>query len=108
MTGSPKLKKNFIATLFDFKLEHLVSLKFLKFIYLFFTVGTTLVAIGSLQWSLEAFGGGAILFLPLIVIVYLLVLIGFRIWIELISSLLQIARNTHELVEISKFVAKNG
>jgi len=107
MTGSPKLKKNFIASLFDFKLEHLVSLKFLKFIYLIFTVGVTLVAGGALIGSLLNLGE-RFLFIPLIVVGYLLVLISFRIWIELISSLLQIARNTHELVEISKFVAKNG
>jgi len=107
MTGSPKLKKNFIASLFDFKLEHLVSLKFLKFIYLIFTVGVTLVAgIGLFICLLNL--GAYYYFVPLIVIGYLLVLISFRIWIELISSLLQIARNTHELVEISKFVAKNG
>jgi hypothetical protein len=107
MTGSPKLKKNFIASLFDFKLEHLVSLKFLKFIYLIFTIGVTLVAGIGLFFCLLSLGE-YYYFVPLIVIGYLLVLISFRIWIELISSLLQIARNTHELVEISKFVAKNG
>jgi uncharacterized membrane protein YbhN (UPF0104 family) len=106
MTVAPNLKKNFIASLFDFKLEHLVSLKFLKFIYLIFTVGISLVAgIGLFLCLLRL--GEYFYFVPLIVIGYLLVLISFRIWIELISSLLQIARNTHELVEISKFVAKN-
>ena len=106
MAGSPNLKKNFIASLFDFKLEHLVSLKFLKFIYLIFTVGATLVAgIGVLVCLLSL--KDYFFLIPLIAIGYLLVLISFRIWIELISSLLQIARNTHELVEISKFAAKN-
>ena len=106
MAGSPNLKKNFIASLFDFKLEHLVSLKFLKFIYLIFTVGATLVAgIGVLVCLLSL--KDYFFLIPLIAIGYLLVLISFRIWIELISSLLQIARNTHELVVISKFVAKN-
>ena len=106
MAVSPNLKKNFIASLFDFKLEHLVSLKFLKFIYLIFTVGVTLVAgIGVLVCFLSLKDN--FFFIPLIAIGYLLVLISFRIWIELISSLLQIARNTHELVEISKFVANN-
>jgi hypothetical protein len=106
MAGSPKLKKNFIASLFDFKLEHLVSLKFLKFIYFIFTVGVTLVAGIGLFWCLLSLKDRFYLF-PLITIGYLLTLISFRIWIELISSLLQIARNTHELVVISKFVAKN-
>lgn len=107
MADSPKLKKNFIASLFDFKLEHLVSLKFLKFIYLIFTLGMTAVAgVGVLACFLSL--KDTFYFIPLIVIGYLLTLIAFRIWIELISSLLQIARNTHELVEISKFVAKNG
>ena len=106
MAVSPNLKKNFIASLFDFKLEHLVSLKFLKFIYLIFTVGATLVAgIGALVCLLSL--KDYFFLIPLIAIGYLLVLISFRIWIELISSLLQIARNTRELVEISKFVAKN-
>ena len=106
MAVSPNLKKNFIASLFDFKLEQLVSLKFLKFIYLIFTVGVTLVAgIGVLVCFLSLKDN--FFFIPLIAIGYLLVLISFRIWIELISSLLQIARNTHELVQISKFVAKN-
>jgi hypothetical protein len=106
MAVSPNLKKNFIASLYDFKLEHLVSLKFLKFIYLIFTLGVTLVAgIGVLVCFLSLKDNYT--WLPLIAIGYLLALISFRIWIELISALLQIARNTHELVEISKFVAKN-
>ena len=106
MASVPNMNKNFIASLFDFKLEHLVSLKFLKFIYLIFTLGASLIAGISLLMCLLSLKD-YYFFIPLIAIGYLLVLISFRIWIELISSLLQIARNTRELVEISKFVAKS-
>jgi hypothetical protein len=106
MASVPNMNKNFIASLFDFKLEHLVSLKFLKFIYLIFTLGASLIAGISLLMCLLSLKD-YYFFIPLIALGYLLALISFRIWIELISSLLQIARNTHELVQISKFVAKN-
>jgi hypothetical protein len=106
MASVPNMNKNFIASLFDFKLEHLVSLKFLKFIYLIFTLGASLIAGISLLMCLLSLKD-YYFFIPLIALGYLLALISFRIWVELISSLLQIARNTHELVQISKFVAKN-
>jgi hypothetical protein len=108
MSDSPKLNKNFIAALYDFKLEHLVSLKFLKIIYFLFTISATAVAVFALFYSLRNSGAlGLGLAFP-ITFIYFLVLIGFRIWIELVSSLLQISRNTRELVDISKHVAKNS
>lgn len=95
-------EKNLIAALFDFKLIHVVTLKFMRIIYASSVILISLATlIGVFVGLSNDSAGVAVIFL----LFYLPILLTIRIYFEIITALFQVARNTQQLVAISRQVS---
>lgn len=99
---NPAGDKNLFAALYDFKLIHVVTLKFMRIIYAAAVITISLVTLIGLILGLSNNSAGlAFIFLLL----YFPILLTIRIYFEIITALFQVARNTQQLVAISRQVA---
>lgn len=84
--------KGFIAALYDFKFDHFVTPKVIRFLYAFFVVILSLGAIVFLIASLATGRPAAIVFAIIAVpIIYLVYVILARIYMELVATLFRIS-----------------
>ncbi len=101
MTTSNSQQKNFIASLFDFGFTSFVTLRFLKVIYAIFVVLILLAGlfflIGGLSTGNSLTIIGAIIFAPLVTLVYLVLA---RIAFEVIAMFFRIGDNTFLAVQL--------
>ena len=100
--SNPTGDKNLFAALYDFKLIHVVTLKFMRIIYagsvIVITAATLIAVILGIS---NGSAGLAFIFL----LIYFPILLTIRIYFEIITALFQVARNTQQLVTISRQVA---
>jgi hypothetical protein len=101
MTINNSHQKNFIASLFDFGFTSFVTLRFLKVIY---TIIVVLILLGGLAFLIAGLSTGtslgiigAIIFAPLITLVYLILA---RIAFEVIAMFFRIGDNTFMVVQL--------
>ncbi len=84
--------KGFLASLYDFKFDHFVTPKLIRFFYAFFVIvlsaGAVIFLIGSLASGKAAGIVAAIIVIPIFYLVYLIFL---RMYMELIAALFRIA-----------------
>ena len=101
MTTPNSQQKNFIASLFDFGFTSFVTLRFLKVIYTIFVVLILLAGlfflIGGLSSGTSLGIIGAIIFAPLVTLVYLVLA---RIGFEVIAMFFRIGDNTFLAVQL--------
>ncbi len=87
--------KSFFACLFDFSFSDFLIPKIIKILYIIAIVlaaiGALMILIGGLAGGSVASGLGAIVVSPVLFILYV---IGARIWLELILVVFRIAENT--------------
>ncbi|MCC5790548.1 MAG: DUF4282 domain-containing protein [Opitutales bacterium] len=94
--------KDFILNLFELQFEKFITLKCITIIYL---IGMVLVSISTLSFIVFGFTAGvasglvALILSPLFFLLYLLF---FRVWMELIVVLFRIAENTRSTSENTK------
>lgn len=100
---SLKKEKGLIGAIFDFKMKELVTLKFTRIIYTIVVIFASITAgIGFIVSIPTIFGPIVVLFL------YFIYLIFFRMFLEFITSLVNVNYNTRRLVELSEHVMKNS
>lgn len=95
-------QNNPIGMLFDLSFSEFVTTRVIK---LLFIIGVAFAAIGTLALIVGGFSDGAgkgFLFLILSPILFLLYVLGARIWCEMIIVLFRIAENTGRLVDQNK------
>ncbi len=101
MTTTNSQQKNFLASLFDFGFTSFVTLRFLKVIYAIFVVLILLGGLFFLIGGLSTGNGlaiiGAIIFAPLVTLVYL---VFARIMFEVIAMFFRIGDNTFLAVQL--------
>jgi hypothetical protein len=101
MTTTNSQQKNFLASLFDFGFTSFVTLRFLKVIYAIFVVlillGGLFFLIGGLSTGNALGIIGAIIFAPLVTLVYL---VFARIMFEVIAMFFRIGDNTFLAVQL--------
>jgi hypothetical protein len=101
MTTTNSQQKNFLASLFDFGFTSFVTLRFLKVIYAIFVVlillGGLFLLIGGLSTGNALGIIGAIIFAPLVTLVYL---VFARIMFEVIAMFFRIGDNTFLAVQL--------
>jgi Domain of unknown function (DUF4282) len=83
--------KGFVTSLYDFKFDHFVTPKLIRFFYAFFVIVLTLGAVVFLLASLAS-GEGATVFFALVVVPigYFAYLILTRMYFELVAALFRI------------------
>lgn len=93
--------KGFLGSLFDFTFTEFVTTRIIKLLYVVVILFAALGALGILVSGLDsiATGIGALLVSPLI---FLLVVLLGRIWLELIIVTFRIAENTGRLVDLAR------
>jgi hypothetical protein len=92
-------QKSSIGILFDLSFSEFVTTRVIK---LLFIIGVFFAAIGTIILILSGFSDGigkGIMFLILSPLLFLLYVLGARIWCEMIIVLFRIAENTSRLVE---------
>ncbi len=101
MTTNNSQQKSFFATLFDFGFTSFVTLRFLKVIYAIMVV---LILLGGLFFLIAGLSTGnslgilgAIIFAPLVTLVYLVLA---RISFEVIAMFFRIGENTFTVVQL--------
>ncbi len=95
-------KKGFLGSLFDLSFTEFITTRIIKFLYI---VGIIIAAITAIAIIISGFGQGfvvGIISLILSPIIFLLYVLIFRIWLELIIVIFRIAENTGHLVEKNK------
>ena len=101
-TAATPGEKNLFASLYDFKLVHVVTLKFMRIIYASAVIVISAVtAIGIIMGLGNNSAGLAVI----LILIYFPLLLSIRIYFEIITALFQVARNTQQLVAISRQVA---
>jgi len=94
--------KGSVRMLFDLSFTEFVTTHVIKVLFI---IGVIFAAIGTIALIVAGFSAGAgmgILFLLLSPIVFLLYVLGARIWCEMIIVLFRIAENTSRLVDQNK------
>ena len=89
----------FFASLFDFSFTEFITTKLIKFLY---GLGMLLGAVMALGLIIAGFAQSAIvgiLFLILSPLVFLLYVIGARVWLELVIVVFRIAEHTAEIAK---------
>jgi hypothetical protein len=101
MTTSNSQQKSFIATLFDFGITSYLTVRFLKVIYAIIVVLVLLtglfILIGALSTGITVNIIAAIIFAPLVTLVYLVLA---RIAVEVITMFFRIGDNTSLAVQL--------
>ncbi len=93
-------QKSFFASLFDFDFNTFITMRFLKVIYIVFTVLVGLAAVAFFVGGISQGGSGAIfalVFVPLIALFYLIMI---RVSLEVIALLFRIGDNTEKAVTL--------
>jgi len=94
--------KGSIGMLFDLSFTEFITTRIIKVLFI---IGVAFAAIWAFVLIVGGFSAGAgmgVLFLILSPIVFLLLVLGARIWCELIIVVFRIAENTSRLVEQGK------
>jgi len=89
----------FFASLFDFSFTEFITTKLIKFLY---GLGMLLGALMALALIIGGFAQSAIvgiLFLVLSPLVFLLYVIGARVWLELVIVVFRVAEHTAEIAK---------
>jgi len=89
----------FFASLFDFSFTEFITTKLIKFLY---GLGMLLGGVMALGLIIAGFAQSAIvgiLFLVLSPLVFLLYVIGARVWLELVMVVFRIAEHTEEIAK---------
>jgi len=95
-------EKSSISMLFDLSFTEFVTTRFIKVL---FVIGVVFAVIGAIAAIVGGFSSGVatgILSLILSPILFLLYVLGARIWCEIIIVVFRIAENTSRLVEQNK------
>jgi hypothetical protein len=91
------MEKGFFTQLFDFSFTEFITTKIIKFIYILGMIVTGLATIGIIIFAFGqsvAVGIVALIFSPLIFLIYVIVL---RVWLEIIIVIFRISENTESL-----------
>lgn len=91
--------RGFITSLFDLSFSDFITTKIVKFLYI---LGIIIAAIVSLTAIVSGFGLGAgrgIITLILSPVIFLLMVIFYRIWLEMIIVIFRIAEHTSEIAK---------
>ena len=95
-------KQSSFGMLFDLSFTEFVTTRVIKVLFI---IGIIFAAIGTISLIVGGFTAGAgqgVLFLILSPVVFLLYVLGARIWCEMIIILFRIAENTSRLVDQNK------
>lgn len=95
-------QKSSISMLFDLSFTEFVTTRFIKVLFI---IGVVFAAIGAIALIVGGFSAGAgtgIFSLILSPVVFLLYVLGARIWCEIIIVVFRIAENTSRLVDQNK------
>lgn len=91
------MEKGFFTQLFDFSFTEFITTKIIKFIYIIGMIVTGLATIGIIISGFSqsvVIGIVALIFSPLIFIIYVIIL---RVWLEIIIVIFRISENTEAL-----------
>jgi len=91
------MEKGFFTQLFDFSFTEFITTKIIKFIYILGMIVTglaTIVIIISAFSQSVVIGIVALIFSPLIFLIYVIIL---RVWLEIIIVIFRISENTESL-----------
>lgn len=91
------MEKGFFTQLFDFSFTEFITTKIIKFIYILGMIVTGLATIGIIISGFSqsvVIGIVALIFSPLIFLIYVIVL---RVWLEIIIVIFRISENTELL-----------
>ncbi|MCK4545753.1 DUF4282 domain-containing protein [candidate division WOR-3 bacterium] len=91
------MEKGFFTQLFDFSFTEFITTKIIKFIYILGMIVTGLATIGIIISGFSqsvVIGIVALIFSPLIFIIYVIIL---RVWLEIIIVIFRISENTELL-----------
>jgi Domain of unknown function (DUF4282) len=92
-------EKGFFGSLFDFSFSDFITIKIIKFLYMLGMIIAALAAIGVIVAgfgkSIMA-GIGALIISP---VIFLLYIIMFRVWLEIIIVVFRIADNTGKMAD---------
>jgi hypothetical protein len=91
------MEKGFFTQLFDFSFTEFITTKIIKFIYIIGMIVTGLATIGIIISGFSqsvVIGIVALIFSPLIFIIYVIIL---RVWLEIIIVIFRISENTELL-----------
>ncbi len=95
-------QKSSIGMLFDLSFTEFVTTRVIKVLFI---IGVVFASIGTIALIVGGFSAGTgkgIVFLILSPVVFLLYVLGARIWCEMIIVLFRIAENTSRLVDQNK------
>jgi hypothetical protein len=90
--------KGFFAALFDMSFSEFITIKLIKVLYMLAIVGAGIGALVIVGGGLAtAEGAGKLLYLILAPVLFIVYVIGARVWLELIIVIFKIAENTTKL-----------
>jgi hypothetical protein len=93
-------QKGFFGSLFDLSFTEFVTTRIIKFLYVLGIIGAAIAAISFIIGGMSSDSGAAgvlsLVFAPLLFILYVM---GIRVWLEVIIVVFRIAENTGRLVE---------
>lgn len=95
-------QKGSIGILFDLSFTEFVTTRFIKVLFI---IGVVFAAIGTIAMIVSGFSAGVgvgVFALILSPLVFLLYVLGARIWCEIVIVLFRIAENTSRLVDQNK------
>jgi hypothetical protein len=95
-------QKGFFASLFDFSFKEFISLKLLKILYIIVIIINGLIAFSLILTGLKQSPIIAIIFLIGSPILFLILTILARVWIEALAVAFRIAENTKIIAENTK------
>jgi hypothetical protein len=93
-------ERGFFSSLFDFSFSEFITTKIIRALYILGIIADGLTAFGL--FLMFARGGGMKLIAGLVVapIVFIVLVISLRVWLELVIVAFNIADNTRQLVEM--------
>ena len=89
--------RNFFSSIFDFKFDHFITPKLIKFLYVFWTVIVSLFTIVGTLYAILLIAQGsfiAVLIIPGTLLASMLIMIGIRSWFEFVLVIFKIKENT--------------
>ena len=95
-------QKNSIGILFDLSFTEFVTTRFIKILFI---IGIVFAAIGAIAMIISGFSAGVgmgVFSLIISPVIFLLYVLGARIWCEIIIVFFRIAENTSRLVDQNK------
>jgi len=95
-------QKGFFASLFDFSFKEFITLKLLKILYIIAIIVNGLITFSLILIGLEGPPTTAIIFLIGSPVLFLILTIFARVWIEALAVVFRIAENTQIIAENTK------